>query len=326
MSRWTGKVLTLGALTASALLFYAWGGERPRMVLRRYRLHLPELAGLRLLHLSDQHFGPDNWIRRSRLRRIRAWLSQLQPDLILLTGDFLHNDAGLDAVEMMLQALPPARFGAYAVLGNHDYVEYSYTEFFGNAWQQIRQATTPSQRLATAWQETKRLLELAWQIYRNDRLRFAAVPNNTRELVALLEMYGVEVLNNRACDLSADAGLWVAGVDDPIEGHPDLAGTLAQVPSDAPLILLTHNPDLAYEPAAARAALILAGHTHGGQVILPGLGAIHTQGTHLPRQKPAGHFDNLPGRSQMIVSRGMGESTPFRFRCPPEIVVIDLVP
>ncbi len=309
------------------LLLYAWGGERPRMRVQRYALTLPGGigAGLRILHLSDQHFGGDSWVRRSRLRRMRKILSDVKPDLILLTGDFLHNDTGLDAVEAMLLMLPSAPLGCYAVLGNHDYAEYSYQTLLSNAWREVSTSGSWRSFRKNAISELKQLWSLFWNVYRNERIRFAAIRNQTQELRALLALYDVQMCDNTACALPDHPDIWLAGVDDLVEGQPDLEKALAQVPADATVILLTHNPDLAYDPLAGRVALALAGHTHGGQVVLPWLGAIHTQGTALPRQHPAGYFDDLPGGGQMVVSRGMGESTPLRLRCLPEIVIIDLL-
>ncbi len=314
----------LGGLTIG----YAWGAERRQMHVRQYpiRLRKGAGAGLRILHLSDQHFGGDDWIRRSRLKKLGAMLPSLRPDLIALTGDFLHNDSGLAAVEALLQLLPPAPLGCYAVLGNHDYAEYSYKNFFQQGFRAIKAEQNPRLQLSTAARELRAFAGLFWQIYRNDRIRFAAVPNNTAELRALLELYKIEVLDNEAIALPGMPDLWLAGVDDLVEGQPDLAGTIDAVPATASLILLTHHPDLAYDPASAGVDLVLSGHTHGGQVVLPGLGAIHTQGTRLSRRHPAGYFDDLANGGQMIVSRGMGESTPLRLRCPPEIVLIDLIP
>ena len=251
--------------------------------------------------------------------------SGLRPDLILFTGDFLHNDTGLDAVETMLQSLPPAPLGSYAVLGNHDYVEYSCSELFTGAWRaSAAEAGKPGVRLKALLSDASSTAQVFWQIYRNDRLRFARIPNNTDELLALLDLYGVRVLQNESVPVPGYPHLWLAGVDDPIESMADAATAFAAIPADAAIIYLTHNPDLAYVPEAERAALVLSGHTHGGQVVLPRVGAMHTQGTVLPREHPAGYFDDLPGGGSMIVSRGMGESTPLRFRCPPEIIAIDL--
>jgi len=310
----------LSALAGGGLLAYAWGVERPRMRLQSYRLRWRRGAGLKILHLSDQHFGAENWVQNLRFSQLRAMLPVLNPDIILMTGDFLHDNAGLAAVEQMMQILPPAPLGIYAVLGNHDYALYSYGELFRNMARSVGEAVTPERKLSAFMSEAGELGRLAWGIYRNERLRFAAVPNDAAELIRLLTIYNVTLLDNRAVPLPGHPHIWLAGVDDMVEGEPDLEKAMAAIPEDADVILLTHNPDLAYEPAAQRAHLVFAGHTHGGQVVLPRLGAIHTQGTRLPRQHAAGYFNDLPGGGQMIVSRGMGESTPLRLGAPPEIV------
>ena len=126
------------------------------------------------------------------------------------------------------------------------------------------------------------------------------------------------------------------------QGQPNIVQALAGVPLDAPLVLLAHNPDIwlgpsvaervvpvapgpvAPGPLARRADLILSGHTHGGQINLPVIGAWYRQGTRVGRHKPAGWF--VDGSSRMFVSRGLGESFPFRFGAPPEAALIRLVP
>ncbi|NOZ50409.1 MAG: hypothetical protein GXP37_10235 [Chloroflexi bacterium] len=326
MKAWA-RLLGGGLGLGGGMLAYAWMGERPRMRLQVYRVPVrsSRAAGLRLLHLSDQHLGGDSWVQKQRLRRLQVLLPRLQVDAVMLTGDFLHDQEGLRALETLLQMLPPAPLGTYAVLGNHDYAQYSYGELFRSAWANIQHSRESQQRLSVTGQEVRRLRRLAWQIYSNERLRFAAVPNPTAELQALLALYDVQVLLNTAVPLG-DRGIWVAGVDDWVEGRPDVAQALAAVPADATLWLLSHHPDVAYHVHDRRLELVLAGHTHGGQVVLPLMGAVHTQGTLLPRQHPAGIFDDLPSGARMVVSRGMGESTPLRFRCLPEVVVVDLVP
>ena len=88
-------------------------------------------------------------MRHARLRRLASLLPGLHPDLIVLTGDFIHNDAGLDAVESLLRLLPAAPLGCFAVLGNHDYVEYSWRQFFGRALRTIGDQRTSSARART---------------------------------------------------------------------------------------------------------------------------------------------------------------------------------
>ncbi len=109
-----------------------------------------------------------------------------------------------------------------------------------------------------------------------------------------------------------------------MESHPDLAQAFEGIPPGVPLILLAHNPDIWLQCGVDRADLVLSGHTHGGQIQLPLLGAVHTQGTHLGRKAPAGWFER--GRSKMFVSRGLGESIPLRFGARPQVALITLLP
>ena len=122
-----------------------------------------------------------------------------------------------------------------------------------------------------------------------------------------LQALGVQPLVNASTHLRAgEIDLWIAGVDDLSQGTPDLAGSLPDVPLDAPLLLLAHNPDIWLEAGVERADLVLSGHTHGGQVRLPLLGSIHTQGTYLPRRHAAGWFQR--GSTRMFVTRGGGRA------------------
>lgn len=118
-----------------------------------------------------------------------------------------------------------------------------------------------------------------------------------------------------------EQALVIAGVDDMLHGWPDLSAALAGVP-DAPVILLAHEPDYARVAAAdPRVTLMLAGHTHGGQVRLPGIGALL-----LPRfgqLYPVGMFQI--GTLALYVTAGAGTGRfVIRFNCRPEIAVITL--
>lgn len=105
---------------------------------------------------------------------------------------------------------------------------------------------------------------------------------------------------------------------------PDL--TLA--PADGPHVVFAHGPDFALSDRVS-ADLLVAGHTHGGQVRLPGFGPPLTL-THVPREAASGTPTVTPGGGTLIVSRGIGmERGPaprLRFLCRPEILVIDLIP
>ncbi len=135
-----------------------------------------------------------------------------------------------------------------------------------------------------------------------------------------LEESGIEVLHNRCVTIRRGAGaLTLAGVDDLLMGTVDLAAALRNA-DDSPVILLSHHPDIVFEAAQHDVDLVLSGHTHGGQIRLPGLPPLVRQS----------RYGLLEGRyrvddTELIVSRGSGAvGLPFRLHCPPEIVLLHL--
>lgn len=158
------------------------------------------------------------------------------------------------------------------------------------------------------------------------RLGAYAVPGNhdywegVPEIRRALAPLGVTFLINqhRLVELGG-AQLVVAGVDDQWDGEPDMAATLAGAPAGAFRLLLAHCPDAADEAAQHGVDVQLSGHTHGGHIRLPGLGAFC-----LPRygwRYPVGH--EQVGRTQLYVSRGIG-GLPLRLGCAPEVTVLTL--
>jgi predicted MPP superfamily phosphohydrolase len=140
------------------------------------------------------------------------------------------------------------------------------------------------------------------------------------------ESCGVRVLNNDAVALSRDGRLVaLAGIDDWNIGRPDLEQATAQaarVAPGAPVILITHNPDASLEAAAAGAALTLSGHTHGGQVRIPGRPVLVRMSRYFLDE---GRF--LHHGTHIIVSRGLGVSgVPLRIACAPEALLVTLRP
>ncbi|MEZ6143303.1 MAG: metallophosphoesterase [Zavarzinella sp.] len=130
-------------------------------------------------------------------------------------------------------------------------------------------------------------------------------------------------LTNRAVKVAIGTDeLWFAGVDDLWWGKPDLSQALQDVPKDAEIVLLSHNPDFAELRPNPRVGLILSGHTHGGQAYLPPLGSAW-----MPSQFGTKYQAGLVQgpASQVFVSRGLGEAgVPLRFNCPPEINLLTL--
>jgi len=132
-----------------------------------------------------------------------------------------------------------------------------------------------------------------------------------------------EVLSNSGRKLRIrGSDIWIAGVSDPYTTRMDIPETLAHVPAGAFTILLAHGPDVLRDSGAQRAGLILSGHTHGGQVVLPLIGPLATSSWFGPRYAIG---LSTAGRTPIYVSRGLGEVTiPLRLLCPPEIAVLEL--
>jgi predicted MPP superfamily phosphohydrolase len=145
--------------------------------------------------------------------------------------------------------------------------------------------------------------------------------NDAPRIAAALRDAGITVLENDA--VRAGEKLWVAGLADPFGRRPDVAAALENVPAEAPVIALTHRPDL-FPRIPTRVALTLAGHTHGGQIGLPWVRG---------RVAPSRYGDRYTGGvveeggRPMYVSRGIGTAwLPMRFRAAPEVAVLTLVP
>ncbi len=132
------------------------------------------------------------------------------------------------------------------------------------------------------------------------------------------------LLDNRAvCLTRHDSELWIAGIPDLVKGSPKLDKVLRSVPTGPPAILLSHRPDGWLLPGTERFQLVLSGHTHGGQVRIPGFGAVFRH-NHVPDRFVSGLYKR-PGHPILITSRGLGMSElPVRFMARPEILHIIL--
>ncbi len=284
--------------------------ESRAYVLRRVELPLlaPGSSSLRVLHLSDLHLTP--WQRRER-EWVRG-LAALEPDLVVDTGD---NLAHVDAVPAVLDALAPLleRPGVF-VLGSNDY--------FGPV------PKNPARYL----------------LPRGGSRRFTGRRLPTSELVAGLTDGGWLDLTNRRDRLDVGGlALSFVGVDDPHLRYDRFPESAPETPGAARGDLhvgVLHAP---YQRtldamAADGARLLLAGHTHGGQLRLPGYGAIVTN-CDLDRRRargvsrwwtgagrvPARHVPP-PDAAWLHVSAGLGTSpyTPVRFACRPEATLLTL--
>lgn len=334
---WAGGALLAGSVAAASILTYALQVEPLDIRLERLTVRLPEAQGrlpargLRILQLSDSHFYGGKRTRReqAKIARVRALTAGMEYDLLIHTGDFIHIDGGLENVLSLLDAVPRPRLGAFGVLGNHDYTHYAMQEALPRMWRtfQAQERERNTQRslpvrlgaAATHWPRYVRYV-------RNTPLDGRRTGSNDAERLNMaLEQWGMTMLHNRAMHLyrpELGLDLYLAGVDDVIEGRPRLGDSIHGVPAGAPLILLSHNPDIIVSPQLPRVDLVLSGHTHGGQIKVPLWGPAHTQVEHVPRQHVSGFFQQ--GHTQVYISRGLGEGIPLRFRARPQITLIEV--
>ena len=144
------------------------------------------------------------------------------------------------------------------------------------------------------------------------------------KVAASMQAAGITMVDNRSVPVRVrGCEFWLAGIGDLWEGDPDIAAAFAGIPDDGrPVIALTHNPDL-FPRLPARTTLLVAGHTHGGQVTLPLLGSI-VDPSKLGDRYARGHVED--GGEHVFVSPGLGTSIlPVRFGIPPEVSRLTLL-
>ena len=291
--------LVAGAAAAGAAAL-AWGTlVEPRLfTLRRYALPV------RVLQLSDIHMVPG---QRTKAEWIRG-LAALEPDLVVNTGDNLSH---LQAVPHALEALKPLleRPGVF-VMGSNDY--YAPTPKNPGRYLTKDYAKVVAERVALPTEELRSgMTDAGWVDLDNARTSLH--------------------LGGQRIDL--------VGVDDPHIERDDYASVSAPAAADATTVGVAHAPYQRVLDAmtADGARLVIAGHTHGGQLCVPGYGALVTN-CDLDRGRAKGVSRWWPGAGTsaprpsdaawLHVSAGLGASryAPVRFSCRPEATLMTLVP
>jgi predicted MPP superfamily phosphohydrolase len=288
--------LAAGTVAAGgAALAYASLVERNLFTLRRFDVPLlePDAEPMRILHLSDLHMMPGQ-------RRKQQWVADLagtDPDLVVVTGD---NLADPDAIPGVLRALQPLLElpGAF-VFGSNDYR--------GPVWKNPLRYLLP------------------------EREYVQGVELPAEELRSAFLTAGWADLNNARTVLKAGGrSVELVGVDDPHVERDDYPSVGGPISGGADLHLgVAHSPvsHVLDAMAADGFQLLLAGHTHGGQVCVPGYGALTTN-CDLPRSMAKG-LHRWPGSDSWLhVSAGVGThpTAPVRFACRPEATVLTLIP
>ncbi len=294
-----GLGMGLLSLAGAALFYYASKIESKAYRLERLRLSVGGAAtgnwitegergtgrkSLKILHLSDLHLIEPETDKIAFLQSI----SKEDVDLVFLTGDVFQNETGLQYATKILSKMP--RLGAYAILGNHDYFSYNMiNKTLGRIyrpWRQPRQQRDVSRHLEA--------LEFAgFKVLHNDIERF----DHEGFSIIGLDYFGIKPEKLKAM---ADS-----------------------VPNNQLLLGLFHVPRKLQMMCEAGIDIGFGGHTHGGQIRVPGVGAIITS-SDLKRNEASGLVRR--GRTVFHISRGMGADprSNIRLFCPPAATIIEV--
>jgi predicted MPP superfamily phosphohydrolase len=311
---------TLAAVGAAGLAAFAWGAlvERTRFTLREVSVPVlaPGSAPIRVLHLSDLHMAP--W-QKNKQEWVRS-LAALEPDLVVDTGDNLGHEDGVSGIEY---ALAPFRgIPGVFVNGSNDYVgpqlKNPFTYFGGpSSRRAVRREGLDTDALRRVF------ADLGWTDI-----------NNAAESLDLkdthVEFFGVDDphIGRDRLDLITRA------IDD-LRANDPLGDDVWPDPEEAAARRSTLTVGVAHAPYQRvlnsfvnhGAQLILAGHTHGGQVCVPGFGALVTN-CDIPRRQVKGlsTWNHGLRTAFLNVSAGLGTSiyAPVRFACPPEATLLIL--
>jgi uncharacterized protein len=299
----------LGAAAAAGVAAFAWGSviERNRFTVRREYLAIlePGSAPLTVLQLADVHMAPWQTAKQDWIRSLVA----LEPDLVVDTGDNLGHANGLEGIERAFE--PFAGIPGVYVNGSNDYfgpvLKNPLNYFFPRKDRGHHPADLDTDAL---------------EAYFDDSLGWTNLNNTARSLSiagTTVEFLGVNDAHRRWDRLDL-----LPGAIDGLRESEDDAGR------DSVTLGVTHAPYRRVLDAFVTygAQAIFAGHTHGGQVRIPGLPALVTN-CDIPREQAQGLSTwTHAGRSAALnVSAGIGTSiyAPVRFACPPEAVLVTLL-
>ncbi len=279
-------IFTFLSAAGAALLVWMFAVEPRLREINRYEVSITKKLPrpLRILHLSDIHFArPD-----AALAKFFDRLAAEDFDAVLISGDIMDCKEGLPVCIENLKKLKPAH-GIFAVFGNHDYFDYSFFDVILHNF--------PGQREPVSTQPTH---------------LFASE----------MQAAGIRVMRNETLEINAGgAALLIHGLDDPTTGRANVRKAMQQFEPAKINILLTHTIDAFLDIGENEIDLSFSGHSHGGQIRLPFIGALLTH-TMMGRAYAGGVM--LVKGAVCSISRGVGASRMLwpRLLCRPEAIVL----
>ena len=248
----------------------------------------------RILHISDIH------LTSSTLHKLEPFekLAETEWDFVMITGDLIEDESGIEPVCEALGRLR-ARYGKYAVLGNHDYICFCAK----NIYQWFRVLTYTFFGLPPSF----------------------CPKNDIERLAACLEQNRITLLRNELKEGVTENGerFQVIGIDDPSTGRDEPACLYSSVKEDAFRLVIMHSPRRLRAIRPLKPEIVLCGHTHGGQIRFPVFGALSTH-SDASRREPSGLVYLEGCRLHISPGIGSGRIVPFRILSPPEITEIVL--
>ncbi|PYS98948.1 MAG: hypothetical protein DMF63_12795 [Acidobacteria bacterium] len=293
----THKIILIGSLFLAAValcLAYSYFVEPNRLVVTREEIRIkdwdPAFDGLRIALISDIH-GGSNGASAENIRRVVETANAENPDLIVLLGDYVSQGSTREPSHERPLRMPMsevadnlaglhAKFGVFAVLGNHD------------AWYGDEEVTAE-------------LTRVGYRVLQNE-----IVP--IQQNGATLRLFGLKD------HLKLNSWITFDGM---------IRSTIAANPREGQIVVLEHSPDILYilnywKDLNPDLKLMLAGHTHGGQVWLPIVGAPFVP-SFVGQRYAQGHV--VEEGVHMFVTSGVGTSMlPFRFMVPPEVAMLTI--
>ncbi len=268
------------------------------------------LSGLKIAHFSDLHWSTESSARLAQ--RLLKKIQHAKPDLILFTGDFICRSEVSDP-EGLIDFLNQfdAALGCYAVLGNHDYQDFISVNEEGDYDVKV---PSPDSNIGQGF---KRLFHSVSLTKKVTKRASQTVPHNA--LITILKKTPFHIIENKTVFIPyKNSGINLTGLGEYMAGRSHPHQAFMDFKNEFFGIVMSHNPDAFPSIKNFPWDILLAGHTHGGQINLPWIWSRFTQ-IENPQFKRGLRRE---GEKWISINRGIGSVMKFRWFAPPELTFL----